>query len=56
LQGFPQVGPKIAKRIILHFKSVSKIMNASVMVLTEVDGIGKIAAERIREVLDTEVF
>ena len=56
LQGFPQVGPKIAKRLILHFKSVSKIMNAPVKALTEVDGIGNISAERIREVLDTEVY
>jgi len=56
LQGFPQVGPKLAKRLILHFKSVSKIMNASVQALTEVDGIGKVSAERIREVLDVEVY
>ncbi len=31
-------------------------MNASVQALTEVDGIGKISAERIREVLDTEIY
>lgn len=55
LQGFPQVGPKLAKRLILHFKSVSKIMNASVQALTEVDGIGIISAQKIREVLDAEV-
>ena len=55
LQGFPQVGPKLARRLILHFKSVSKIMNASVQALTEVDGIGRISAQRIREVLDAEV-
>jgi DNA excision repair protein ERCC-4 len=56
LQGFPQVGPKLAKRLILHFKSVSKIMNASVQALTEVDGIGVISAQKIREVLDAEVY
>ena len=56
LQGFPQVGPKLAKRLILHFKSVSKIMNASVQALTEVDGIGIISAQKIREVLDAEVY
>ena len=56
LQGLPQVGPKLAKRLLLHFKSVSKVMNASVQALTEVDGIGKISAERIREVLDAEVY
>ena len=56
LQGFPQVGPKLARRLILHFKSVSKIMNASVQALTEVDGIGIISAQKIREVLDAEVY
>jgi len=55
LQGLPQVGPKLAKHLILHFKSVSKVMNASVQALTEVDGIGKISAEGIREVLDAKV-
>lgn len=54
LQGLPQVGPTIAKRLLEHFKSVSKVMNASVQALTEVDGIGKVTAEKIREVLDTE--
>lgn len=56
LQGFPQVGPKLAKRLILHFKSVSKIMNASVQALTEVDGIGIISAQKIREILDAKVY
>jgi len=55
LQGLPQVGPKLAKRLILHFKSVLKVMNAPVQALTEVDGIGKISAEGIREVLDAKV-
>lgn len=56
LHGFPQVGPKLAKCLILHFKYVSKIMNVPVQALTEVNVIGKIAAERIRVVLDKEVF
>ena len=56
LQGLPKVGPKLAKRLLRHFKSVSKAMNASVRALTEVDGIGKISAERIREILDAEVY
>lgn len=56
LQGLPQIGPKLAKRLILHFKSVSKIMNASVQALTEVDGIGMISAQKIREVLDAKVY
>jgi DNA excision repair protein ERCC-4 len=54
LQGLPQIGPLLAKKLIEHFRSVSHIMNASVKELTEVDGIGKVSAEKIREVLDGE--
>jgi len=53
LQGLPQVGPMLAKRLIEHFKSVSKIMNASIGELTEVEGIGMVSAGKIREVLNT---
>lgn len=56
LQGLPQVGPMLANRLIEHFKSVSKIMNASIGELTEVEGIGMVSAEKIREVLNTETF
>lgn len=55
LQGLPQVGPMLAKRLIEHFRSVSKIINASIDELTEVDGIGRVSATKIREVLDTEL-
>lgn len=54
LQGLPQVGPVRAKRLLNHFQSVSRIMNASVAELKEVDGIGSVAAEKIREILDFE--
>lgn len=56
LQGLPQIGPMLAKRLLEHFKSVSKIMNASIDALTEVDGIGTVSATKIREVLDAETF
>ena len=52
LQGLPQVGPMLAKRLIERFRSVSKVMNASADELTKVDGIGKVSAGKIREVLD----
>ncbi len=55
LQSLPKVGPKLAKRLLKHFKSVSKVMSASVQDLSKIDGIGKISAEKIREILDTEV-
>ena len=54
LQGLPKVGPRMAKRLIEHFKSVSKIMNASVEELVEVKGVGRTTAEQIRELIDME--
>jgi Fanconi anemia group M protein len=55
LQGFPKVGPKLAKRLIERFRSVSRVMNATVGELAQVDGIGSVSAEQIREVLDSEI-
>lgn len=56
LQGLPKIGPTLAKRLLKHFRSVSDVMSASVEALTEVEGIGKVSAEKIREVLDSEGF
>ena len=56
LQGLPQIGPLLAKRLIKHFRSVSNVMNASIEELTEVDGIGRVSAEKIREILDKELI
>ena len=53
LQGLPGVGPLIAKRLIHHFGTVSKVMEAPVEELVEVEGIGNKAAEKIRTVLDS---
>ena len=54
LQGLPQIGPLLAKRLIEHFRSISNVMNASIEELTEVDGTGRSSVEKIREVLDEE--
>ena len=54
LQGLPKVGPTVAKRLLDHFRSVTKAMNATVEDLMQVEGIGRISAEKIREVLDSE--
>ena len=56
LQGLPQIGPMLAKRLLKHFKSVSKIMNASTEELREIDGIGNVAANQIRKLLDSETI
>ena len=55
LQGLPKVGPMMAKRLMEHFKSVSRIMSASIEELSEVKGMGRISAGKIREVLDAEI-
>lgn len=54
LQGLPQIGPMLAKRLVEHFRSVSNIINASMEELMEVEGIGTSVAAKIREVLDSE--
>jgi Fanconi anemia group M protein len=54
LQGLPKVGPTVAKRLLAHFGSVSSVMNATVEDLMEVEGLGKISAEKIRDLLDSE--
>ncbi|MFC1859783.1 ERCC4 domain-containing protein [Thermodesulfobacteriota bacterium] len=54
LQGLPGVGPTLAKRLIENFSSVSKIMRASIDELSKIEGLGKVSARKIREVLDTE--
>ena len=41
LQGLPQVGPQIAKRLLDHFKSVQNTFNASEKDLRKVQVIGK---------------
>jgi DNA excision repair protein ERCC-4 len=53
LQGLPKVGPRMAKRLLKHFGSVSNVMNATTQDLMKVEGIGEVSAEKIRLVLDT---
>jgi len=52
IQGLPHVGPLLAKRLLDHFQSVRKIMNASETDLLHVGGIGKKKAALIDNVLD----
>jgi len=55
LQGLPKVGPTIAKRLMSHFKSVRKVLNADIKELMQVEGIGAVSAQTIRNVLDREI-
>jgi len=52
LQGLPRVGPTAAKRLLERFGSVANAVNAPIEDLIQVEGIGRVSAEKIREVLD----
>jgi len=54
LQGLPNVGPLLAKRLLEHFGSVRNVMHADMKTLSTIDGIGKKKAEKICRVLDTQ--
>jgi len=54
LQGFPGIGPHLAKRLLNHFGSVAAVLGASSETLKGVKGVGRVIAENIREVLDAE--
>ncbi len=50
----PGVGPKLAKALLSHFGSVSNIANSDIEELRKVDKIGKMRAERILEILNSD--
>ena len=51
LQGLPNVGPKLAKALLLQFGNVRAVMSASVEQLQEVEGIGNQKAKQIISLL-----
>lgn len=53
LQGLPNVGPLLAKRLLEYFGSVRKVMQADIESLYEIEGIGKNKADEIRRILDS---
>jgi len=42
------------QEVIEHFRSVSRVINASIEELMKIDGLGRVSAEKIREALDEE--
>ncbi|MBR7050960.1 MAG: DEAD/DEAH box helicase family protein, partial [Methanobrevibacter sp.] len=54
VESLPNIGPVNAKNLLLHFGTVSNILNASENDLQEVEGIGKKTAKDIRNVLDSK--
>lgn len=54
LGSMPGIGPKLARSLMTHFRTISGVVSASEKELTEVDKVGKKKARRIRELLDAE--
>ena len=54
IEGFPGIGPNIAKNLLKHFKSVRDVINADVRELQKVKKIGKKKAEIIRKIVDSK--
>jgi ERCC4-type nuclease len=52
LQGLPNIGPVLAVRLLQHFKSVGRVMSASVDDLVSIDGIGPVKAREIKSILE----
>lgn len=51
VQGLPQVGPLLAKRLLDYFGTIEAIVNANEKELRKVEGIGKKSASKIRRFL-----
>lgn len=51
LQGFPGIGPKLARALLESFGSIEGIVNADIKALTEVRGMGGIKAGKMKELV-----
>ncbi|MDL2246161.1 DEAD/DEAH box helicase [Methanobrevibacter sp. OttesenSCG-928-K11] len=54
VESLPNVGPVNAKKLLEHFGTVDKVINASEEELQEVEGIGKKIAQNIRKVVESK--
>lgn len=52
VESLPSIGPVHAKALLSKLGSVAKVYNATVDELVQVEGIGKVRAERMRKVID----
>lgn len=52
IESLPNVGPVTARKLLEKFKTVKGVINAPKDELTKVEGIGKIIAQKIRDVID----
>ncbi len=54
VEGFPLVGPGLAKNLLKEFGSIKNIANANEKELQNVENLGKLKAKKIRKILDSE--
>lgn len=52
VSSLPGIGSRLGDRVLKRFGTVRKVFSASVAELSLVDGIGRIKAERVAEILD----
>jgi len=50
----PAIGPKLAERVLQRFGTVRRVFSASVAELCTVKGVGRVKAEKIAGLLDSE--
>jgi len=53
IEGLPNIGPKLRRRIIAIYPSISSLCEATIEDLTNIEGVGKTTAERIISVLNS---
>jgi len=53
IESLPNVGPVTARKLLEKFGSVKGVINAQKDELTQVEGIGKVIAQKIRDVVDS---
>jgi Fanconi anemia group M protein len=56
IEGLPNISATLAQRLLVHFGSVSAVMQANVEELSNVKGIGKKTAEEIKSVIENGYF
>jgi len=54
IEGFPSIGPGLAKNILKHFKTINNFINSDIKELIKVPKIGKKKAEIIQKLIDSK--
>ena len=54
VSSLPGIGSMLAKRLLKRFKTIKGILEADIKELQEIEGIGKLKAVKIKEVLESE--